>query len=205
MEKQWLKWAKELQAIAQTGLEYSKDKFDIERYQEIRKLSIEIMSEYTDIDHGKLNDLFANEVGYQTPKVDVRAAIFRNEEILLVKEKSDNKWALPGGWADIETSIYENVVKESMEEAGAKVKPKRIIAIFDRRKHRTDNYPYSVYNVFVECDYIKGEYIKNIETSDAQFFKIENLPELSETRNSKDQIKLCFKAKKEDKFEALFD
>ncbi|MGF7059141.1 NUDIX hydrolase [Brassicibacter mesophilus] len=205
MERQWLKWAKQLQSTSQAGLEYSKDIFDIERFQQIREISLEIMSKYTEIDHSKLKDLFGNESGYQTPKVAIRAAIFKDGEILLVKEKSDNKWALPGGWADIDKSVYENVKKEAMEEAGAEVQPKRIIAIFDRQKHRTDNYPYSVYNIFVECDYIQGEYGDNIETSTCGFFKIESLPELSEGRNSKEQIELCFQARQEDKFETVFD
>ena len=124
METKWLNWAKKLQAIAQTGLEYSKDKFDIERFEQIRALSIEIMNEYTDIDHSKIRTLFANESGYQTPKIDIRAAVFKEDKILMVREQLDDKWSLPGGWADIDLSIYENVVKESMEEAGAKVELK---------------------------------------------------------------------------------
>ncbi|MBS4537649.1 NUDIX hydrolase [Clostridium sp. D2Q-11] len=205
MEKQWLKWAKELQAISQAGIEYSKDKYDIERFQQIRDLSVEIISEYTEMEHHKVKDLFANESGYQTPKVDVRGAIFKGEEILLVKEKLDNKWSMPGGWADVGLSIKENVVKEAMEEAGAEINPRRIIAILDRQKHIKDDFPYSIYKVFVECDYIKGSHIGNIETSEARFFRTDNLPELSIGRNTKKQIDLCFKSRAKDVFETLFD
>lgn len=205
METKWLKWAKQLQSIAQSGLEYSKDKFDIERFQQIRELSIEIMSEYTDMDNSKVRTLFANETGYQTPKVDIRAAIFKDDKILMVNETSDNKWSLPGGWADIDLSICENVIKESMEEAGAKVKPKRVIAVLDRNKHINDTYPYSVYKFFVECDYIEGKHKKNIETSKSGFFTLNTLPELSVGRNTKSQIEMCFKARKENTFETIFD
>lgn len=205
METKWLNWAKKLQAIAQTGLEYSKDKFDIERFEQIRALSIEIMNEYTDIDHSKIRTLFANESGYQTPKIDIRAAIFKEDKILMVREQLDDKWSLPGGWADIDLSIYENIVKESMEEAGAKVIPKRIIAALDRNKHIDDVFPYSVYKIFVECDYVEGNYIDNIETSEAAFFTRNSLPELSVGRNTKSQIEMCFDARKANVFEAIFD
>jgi ADP-ribose pyrophosphatase YjhB (NUDIX family) len=205
MEKKWLTWAKELQAIAQAGLEYSKDKYDIERFQQIRNLSIEIISEYTGMDNSKVSDLFANESGYQTPKVDIRAAVFKGDKILMVKEQIDNKWSLPGGWADIGLSVSENIIKESMEEAGALVKPKRIIAVLDKAKHIDRISPYAIYKVFVECDYIEGKHQHNIETSEAGFFDIDNLPELSEGRNTRSQIQMCFKARREEAFEAVFD
>lgn len=205
MQKKWLTWAKELQAISQIGLEYSKDKFDIERFEKIRNISIEILSEYSDMDFEKVKKLFANETGYQTPKVDVRAAVFKEGKILMVKEELDGRWSLPGGWADIDLSIYENIIKESMEEAGAKVKPKRIIAVLDRSKHLDDTFPYSVYKFFVECDYLSGDFIKNIETSECGFFAFENLPELSIGRNTLKQVEMCFKARTEEMFETIFE
>jgi len=205
MEKQWLQWAKELQAISQSGLAYSKNEFDIERFQRIREISVEIMSEYTQISNTKIRSLFANETGYQTPKIDVRAVIFNNNKILMVKEKKDNKWSLPGGYADIDLSVSENAKKESMEEAGAVVSPKRIIAVLDRNKHVDDDYPYSIYKIFVECDYIEGEYINNIETCEAEFFDSDNLPQLSLGRNTKEQIEMCFKAREKELLEPIFD
>jgi ADP-ribose pyrophosphatase YjhB (NUDIX family) len=206
MEPKWLTWSKKLQAITQAGLEYSKDSFDKERFEQIREISIEILNNYTEIENIKLKQLFANETGYQTPKIDVRAAIFNcNNEILLVREKIDNNWSLPGGWADIGLNIYENIIKESKEEAGAEVKPKRIIAVFDRNKHIKDTYPYSVYKIFVECDFINGNFVSNIETSEHNFFTRDNLPTLSVERNTNEQIEICFKARKENVFEAIFD
>lgn len=205
MEKKWLKWAKDLQAIAQSGIEYSKDKYDIERFEMIRDISIEIVSDYTEMDHEKVRDLFAGESGYQTPKVDVRAAVFKNDKILMVKEQLDGKWSLPGGWADIDLSLRDNIIKESLEEAGAKVKPKRIIAILDRQRHVNDTYPYAIYKIFVECDYLGGTFEENIETEDAGFFALDHLPPLSVTRNTEKQIAMCFKARNQEVFETIFD
>jgi ADP-ribose pyrophosphatase YjhB (NUDIX family) len=206
MQPKWLFWAKQLQSIAQAGIEFTNDPYDRERYETIRTLSIEIMHEYTQIDKKRLVDLFANESGYQTPKVDARAAIFNaDNEILMVKEKIDKRWSLPGGWADIELSLYENIIKESFEEAGAEIKPKRIIAIFDRNKHVKDDFPYSAYKIFVECDFVRAEFTDNVETMEHRFFNFETLPELSEGRNTEEQIAICFKARKEKTFEAIFD
>lgn len=118
MDPKWLCWAKQLQSIAQAGLAYSKDKYDIERFQQIRNLSAEILSEYTGISNEKIKELFCNETGYQTPKVDVRGAIFKDDKILLVKESIDGSWSMPGGWAEPNLSVKENIIKEVKEEAG---------------------------------------------------------------------------------------
>jgi ADP-ribose pyrophosphatase YjhB (NUDIX family) len=206
MQPKWLYWAKQLQSISQTGIEFTVNPYDRERYEKIRALSIEILNEYTGLDNARLVSLFANESGYQTPKVDVRAAIFNEgNEILMIREKLDNKWALPGGWADIELSLSENILKESFEEAGAEISPKRIVAIFDRNRHVKDDFPYSAYKIFVECDFIRGEFTDNIETLEHGFFTLETLPELSEERNTREQIEVCFNARKTKMFEAVFD
>lgn len=206
MQPKWLSWAKILQSIAQTGIEFTDNPYDRERYEAIRALSIEILHEYTEIDNSKLASLFANESGYQTPKIDVRAAIFNSDnEILMIREKIDNKWALPGGWADIELSLSENIIKESFEEAGAEIRPRRILSVLDRNKHVKDNFPYSAYKIFVECDLIKNEFKQNTETLECGFFNFENLPELSQGRNTEKQIEICFKARMEKTFEPIFD
>lgn len=205
MDKKLLQWAKRLQSLAQSGLEYSKDKYDIERFQEIRDISVEILSTYTELDHAKVKSLFAIEEGYQTPKIDVRAVIFKEDKILMVQESYDRKWSLPGGWADIEYSLSENIIKEAKEEAGVEVLPKKIIAILDRNKHVDDLYPYSIYKIFVECDYISGSYEKNIETIDSKFFSLNNLPELSVGRNTKNQIIMCFNAHEKENSSVIFD
>ncbi len=123
MNQQWLKWAKRIQALSQAGLTFSKDKYDIERYEELRVISTEIMQEYTGLEMTKIIDLFANEKGYQTPKIDARGVVFKKNKILMVREKIDNKWSLPGGFCEVEMSPSENIVKEIKEESGYDVEP----------------------------------------------------------------------------------
>jgi len=204
-EPKWLYYAMKLQAIAQAGLAYSKNKFDIEHFKQSREISVDILKDYTGIENQKIEDLFANETGYPTPKVDVRAAIFRDNKILLVKEKKDGLWALPGGWADIDLSLKENVIKEAKEEAGAVIEPIRIIAILDRKKHNIPFMPYGIYKVFVESTYISMDFKFNLETSDAGFFSEDNLPPLSTGRNTREQIYMCFKVKEKEFHETIFD
>jgi ADP-ribose pyrophosphatase YjhB (NUDIX family) len=205
MNKKWLEWVTELQSIAQAGLTFSDNKYDIERYQRIRELTVTIMHEYTGLDHSMIADLFAGETGYQTPKVDVRSAVFRGNEILMVKEKIDGRWSLPGGWADVNTTVGESVTRECREEAGAVVKPKRIIAILTANRHNDFIYPYTIYKIFVECDLISYNFNENIETLEAGFFKRDALPDLSLERNTVRQINMCFEAKNQDLLEAEFD
>ena len=135
MDNKWLKWASELQSIAQAGLTFGADKYDLDRYEQIRSIAVDILHEYTDVDHNKIRELFASETGYQTPKVDIRASVFKDDRILMVREKIDGAWSLPGGWADVNTSVSESAVRECLEEAGAIVKPKRIVAIHLGNKH----------------------------------------------------------------------
>lgn len=160
MKPKWLNWAKQLQSLAQAGLTYSKDKYDIERFQQIRNLSVEILSEYTGISNEKIEDLFCNEIGYQTPKIDIRGAIFKENKILLVKESVDGCWSMPGGWAEFNLSIKENIIKEAREEAGLNVVPKRLIAVLDRNKHNEPVSAYGIYKIFVLCELIDGAFEK---------------------------------------------
>ena len=149
MKEQWLEWAIELQSLAQAGLTYGKDIFDRERYERIREISAEIM---------------AYKTGYQTQKLDTRAAIFQNGKILLVKENS-GKWSLPGGWVDVNVSVKENTIKEVKEEAGLDVTADKVIAIQDRSKHNLPVYAYGVCKIFVLCTIIGGAFKENIETT----------------------------------------
>lgn len=205
MINKWLEWATELQSIAQAGLTFAENQYDIDRYHKIRDLSVNIIHEYTDIDHTKIRNLFASETGYQTPKVDVRAAVIEDEKILMVKEKIDGRWSLPGGWADVNSSVSESAVRECIEEAGATVKPKRIIAVHLANRQNDFVYPFTIYKIIVECELIDHSFAKNSETLDSGFFELDKLPELSVERNNYNQIKLCFEAKKHVTFEARFD
>lgn len=191
--EKWLEWAIELQSLAQAGLFYGKDNYDRERYERIREISAEMMSYKTDISLDKVKSLFCNETGYQTPKIDTRAAIFKDNKILLVKE-NNGTWSLPGGWVDVNVSVKENVIKEVKEEAGLDVSADLIIAIQDREKHNLPIYAYKVCKIFILCSIIGGNFVKNIETVDSQFFDIDELPQLTTEKNTKEQIAMCFKA-----------
>jgi len=191
--EKWLEWAIELQSLAQAGLTYGKDVYDRERYERIRDISAEILSYKTDISVEKVKNLFCNEVGYQTPKLDTRAAVFEHEKILLVKE-NNGKWSLPGGWVDVNLSVKENTVKEVKEESGLDVTADRIIAIQDRDRHNLPAYAYGVCKVFVLCSVLGGEFEKNIETTEFRYFNKAELPELATEKNTKEQIEMCFNA-----------
>lgn len=133
MEQKWLEWAKEIQSIAQAGLTYSKDVYDLERFEQLRNLSIEIIASHTELDKKIIKNLFANDTGYQTPKVDIRAVVFKENKILMVKENTDGGWSLPGGWGDVGFSPAEVAVKEVREEAGFDVEPIKLIGVLDKK------------------------------------------------------------------------
>lgn len=205
MKDKWLEWATRLQSIAQAGLTFGENQYDRDRYQQIRNLSVEIMHEYTGVSNEKITDLFASETGYQTPKVDIRASVFKQNKILMVKEKIDGAWSLPGGWADVNSSVSESAVRECFEEAGANVRPKRIIAVQVANRHFEFLYPHTIYKIIVECELIESKFLSNTETLEAGFFAFDSLPRLSNERNTRSQIELCFEAKKHSVFEAKFD
>ena len=204
MKEQWLEWAIELQSLAQAGLTYGKDIFDRERYERIREISAEIMAYKTDIPVQKVKDLFCNETGYQTPKLDTRAAIFQNGKILLVKENS-GKWSLPGGWVDVNVSVKENTIKEVKVEAGLDVTADKVIAIQDRSKHNLPVYAYGVCKIFVLCTIIGGAFKENIETTGFAYFSENELPELATEKNNEEQVKMCFEAYRTKNWSTLFD
>lgn len=204
MEEQLLDWAIELQALAQAGLTYTKDPFDQERFERIRTIATEMLAVQSPIPIPKLRKLFSEEVGYPTPKLDTRAAIFKEKKILLVQEKN-RLWSLPGGWVDFDQSIKENTIKETLEETGLTVAPLKVIAIQDRNKHNPPRYAYSVCKVFVECQLIGGDFIENIETLQTDWFSLDQLPPVAEEKNTKAQIELCFNAHNTKDWQVPFD
>ena len=204
LQPQWLEWAKELQFLAQTGLTYSKDVFDIERFERIREISAEIISAQSELSLEKVKDLFCNETGFQTPKLDTRAAIFKEDKILLVKERNGT-WSLPGGWVDVNQTVKSNTEKEVEEEAGLKVEATRIIAVQDRNMHNVPPYAYNVCKVFVLCEILSGHFQPNIETTESDYFRLEELPLLAEEKNNGEQIKMCFSAYHDKNWQVLFE
>lgn len=190
----WIDFAIRLQSIAQAGLQYGKDKYDKERYEEIRSIAAEMISVKTDISVERVYDLFCNETGYQTPKVDTRAAVFIDGKILLVHE-NNGTWSLPGGWCDVNQSVASNTEKEVREESGLTVKSEKIIAVQDWRKHNVTNYAYGVIKIFVQCKYEFGEFEKNIETMEIGFFGKDEIPEnLAVEKCTREQLLMCFEA-----------
>ena len=183
----------ELQSLAQAGLTYGKDPYDKERYQRVREIAAEMMGRLSDLPTETVKDLFCNETGYQTPKIDTRAAIFEGEKILLVQEK-DGRWSLPGGWCDVNVSVGENTVKEVKEEAGLDVRPQRIIAVQDRNKHNQPPYAYGVCKIFFLCTLLGGQFEENIETTGFDYFSEDALPLLAVEKNTEEQIRMCFAA-----------
>ena len=205
MKHKWLEWVTEMQSIAQAGLTFCENQYDRDRYMKLRALTVDILHEYTGLTHEKITNLFASENGYQTPKVDIRSAVFNGDRILMAKEKIDGRWSLPGGWADVNTSVSESAIRECLEEAGAVVKPKRIIAIHTANRQNDFVYPFTIYKIFVECELIEWNFIENTETYGSGFFGIDDLPDLSTERNTVQQVKMCFEARNQKVFEAEFD
>ena len=172
--KKWIDYTIELQSLAQAGLTYGKDVYDQERYERIRQLSAMMMADISNKPVEQVEGLFCNEVGYQTPKIDTRAAIFKEDKILLVQEKNGT-WSLPGGWCDVNVSVMENTIKEVKEEAGLNVKAIRIIAMQDRNLHNIPPYAYNVCKVFVLCEIESGYFRPNIETDESAYFGLDYL------------------------------
>lgn len=202
--EKWLQWAVELQSIAQAGLTYGKDKFDLERYERVREIAAEMVSHKSEIPKEKVRDIFCNETGYQTPKLDSRAAIFKEDKILLVKE-NNGTWSLPGGWVDVGCSVKENTIKEVKEEAGLDVTADLVIAVQDRERHNLPVYAYRVCKIFILCSVTGGSFRPNIETVESRYFGLDELPSLAEEKNNAKQIEMCFEAYRAKTWKTLFD
>ena len=204
MEK-WLKWAIEIQSLAQSGLAYTDNVYDIERYERLREISAEMLADKSNISVDKVKKLFCNETGYQTPKIDTRAAIFKDNKILLTHE-NNGTWSLPGGWCDVLESIKSNTIKEVKEETGLDVEAIRVISIQDRNKHNKPIYAYGVCKIFVLCNIIGGEFKENIETTEISYFSLDEIPtNLAEEKTNKEQIEMCFKAYQDKDWQTQFD
>ena len=200
MEPDWLVWARRIQALAQTGMAFTKDGYDRERYEALRTLAAEMLAARSGGDPARIEALFAEQSGYATPKVDVRGAVFdRDGRILLVRETADaGRWTLPGGWADINQSPSECVAREVLEEAGIEVRVRKLAGVYDRARHaHQPPYPFHIYKMFFICDPVGAPELARgdgFETSAAEFFAQADVPEaeLSISRVLPFQIKRLF-------------
>ncbi len=187
-----LRWVQELAALAATGLEFSADEFDRQRYRAVARIAAE-MAAHPDGDPGSVADLFAVERGYVTPKIICRAAVFDDRDrILLVEEVADGRWTLPGGWVDVGESPAAAAERETREEAGYLVKAVKLAGLYDKRLHDHPPAPNHSYLVFFLCELIGGEAAGSYETSAVGWFGEEELPPLSEVRTTEYQVRRMF-------------
>lgn len=199
-----LAWARELQSLAQAGLCSSPDSDNAGRYQRIRHISAEMLSWDSGLPLSRSRQLFCMEEGYQTPKLDTRAAILQDQRILLVQERS-GLWVLPGGWVEPSLSIRENAVRKSLEEAGVHVSADYLIAIQSQNRHNTPASLHSICRVFVACTYLEGIFVPNRETIGSGFFSLQHLPPLSTDKTTPEQLALCFRALQTPHWTPVFD
>ncbi len=206
-EPKWIEWAKRLQAIAQNGLSFSEGPFDRERYGGVRDIAAEILSEHSRVDTAVIRDLFDRQAGYATPKVDVRGAVFRDGKILLVREKRDGRWTLPGGWADVTDTPGNAVEREVLEESGFQVRAARLVAVYDRsRQGNLPPYPFHVYKIFFLCELLGGTATKSSETDEVLFFAENGIPaDLSVARVNARQLARLFEFSRHPEWPADFD
>ncbi len=206
----WLTWAKKLQEIAQNGLFYNQapfrdSPFDVERYEDVRQIASEIMAEHSDADAPYIAELFAEGIGHATPKLDLRAAIFQEDKILLVKERSDGCWTLPGGWADTNESPARGAERETLEESGYVVKATKLLAFWDKLFHEHPPSPYHTHKAIFRCEIIGGEPTLNVEVDEIGFFGEEELPPLSIERITKPPLKRLFEHSRDPNLPTDFD
>lgn len=177
-EPDWLAWVRALQGLAQTGLAFSRDPYDRERYEALRSLAATIAARLGTADLARVAGLFAAQEGYATPKIDVRGAVFdAQDRILLVREVQDaGRWTLPGGWGDVNLTPAENVAKEVSEESGFQVRVQKLAAVWDRTRQGHGSTAFSAYKLFFICDIIGGAAATSLETSEVAFFAEHEIP-----------------------------
>lgn len=185
---------KRIKAIADTGLLYSTNEYDKERYTELQDISFQLLQEISGQPIELLKEIFPTAKDYPTVKVDVRAFVLSpDQKILLVKETTDGNWSLPGGWADIGFSAKEIAMKECKEETGLDVIPVRLLAVFDKKFHAHPPEPFYVYKIVILCEAVSFESNSGFDISDVQYFSIHELPDLSEFRILKSQLELLYR------------
>jgi ADP-ribose pyrophosphatase YjhB (NUDIX family) len=206
MENKLFEHLKRIQALAEIGLEYSNTSYDKLRYDEIQEICLEMLEQLTDVSLEKIRPIIQEKNGYKTPKVDVRAVVFNPEgKILLVQEKIDGCWALPGGWADVGYTPRQIAEKECFEEAGLTVKSIRLLAVLDKTAQQMPPQFEYVYKLFIQCEPLNDRIAVGEETTNVDWFSEDNLPELSKPRNLKSQIHLMFEYYRGDRIDILVD
>jgi ADP-ribose pyrophosphatase YjhB (NUDIX family) len=205
MVPKWLEWAQRLQAIAQSGLAYTENPFERERYEMVREIAAEMVAARGDLPVERVRELYDAQSGYATPKVDVRGVVFGGDAILLVKERRDGRWTLPGGWADVNDSPAEATVREVYEESGYRTRAVKLLACYDRNKHGHPPYGFHIYKLFFQCELLGGTAAQSIETAGADFFPEDQIPPLSLPRVTPAQIARFFQHQRHPEWPTDFD
>ncbi len=185
--------SRRLLALSQTGLHFSQEEYDRERYREMAQIAGELLALESEMTPDKVRATWMVEDGYSTPKIDVRGAVFRGDQVLMVKERVDGKWTLPGGWADVNDTPSHAVEKEIEQESGFTARAVKLAAIFDRNKHNHPKFLYHVWKMFFVCEITGGDFRTSYETTDVKFFPVAELPELSTGRVTAAQIQCAYK------------
>ena len=202
----WLEWSQQIQAIAQSGMAYTQNPFDKERYSRLIGIAAEMMSVQTQSDAGEVLKIFASQEGYATPKIDVRGVLFCEDKILLVRELMDGgRWTLPGGWVDINEPPSLAVEREMREEAGVIVKAVKLLAVYDRNLHGHPFFPFHAYKLFILCEGGQATHPDPLETSDPTYFAEDDVLELSTPRTTGAEIKRMFEHHRHPEFATDFD
>ncbi len=190
--QRWLEWAREIQGLAQTGQQYAENDYQRGRYQRLSEIAAEIVSEHADLHYKQVADIYKSQIGYATPRVDVRGAVFRDNKLLLVQERLDGGWTLPGGWADVGDIPSEAAEREVWEEAGFRVKARKVIGVYDAN-HISPLELFHAFKIVFLCELIDGNARPSIETSDVAFFREDEVPAtLSGERTQPRQIADAF-------------
>jgi len=202
----WLEWAREIQQLSQTGLTFAVTDYEKQRYKKLMEITAEIVDHHTGLESEEVAKVLMAQPGYATPKIDVRAAVINDGgKILLVKEVMDKKWAMPGGWADVGDIPSEVAIRESKEESGYDVKPKKVIGVFDANRSGRPLEFFHAFKIIFLCDLVGGEAKTSDETEDVSFFNINEIPPLSQNRTNVKHINEIKLHLDDDKRPTFFD
>ena len=202
---QWLKWAREIQQLSQTGLAFAVTKYEKQRYEQLIRLTAEIIEHHTQLGKETVETVLMKQPGYATPKIDVRAAVIKDEKILLVQERTDKRWAMPGGWADVGDIPSNVAIRETKEESGYDVKPVKVIGVFDANRSGGHLELFHAFKIVFLCEFVGGKAKTSDETMDVSFYSFESLPPLSQNRTNNNHIKEIIAHLKDPSRAAYFD
>lgn len=200
----WLEWAREIYSLSQVGLTYTKNEFDLERYKRLQEIAAEILSSQSKLAKESVLESFSMQSGYVTPKIDVRGAVIRDNKILLIQERADGKWAMPGGWADLGNAPASVAEREVWEESGFRVKAEKVVAVIDANRIQPMEF-YHAYKIIFLCTLLGGEPRTSYETLAVDFFDLNDLPPLSSYRTNENMLQEVFAHTENPNRPTLFD